>query len=101
MDTTQAKQEDVYTALQMCIGEPESQSFNIDRTKLLIKTTQSRINDMLLSYPDYTLEQIIELTFCVECTYFEAQQLMITPEWGGVNNEEMIEFLAEQNEELD
>ena len=75
MDIAQAKNEDYLNALNMCIGENNTQRHK-NATKLYIKTTQNEIDLMIASYPQYTFQEIMALTFCTEYTLEEVKVIL-------------------------
>lgn len=81
MDMTQAQPEDVLAARVMCIGNSDTQRENLANTELFIKTTQNAINVLLAEWPQYTWEEIMTLTFCVELTEQEAHDMLALPTW--------------------
>ena len=81
MNRSLAQPEDEFTALEMCVGANHTQRYSLDNTKLLIKTTQQDIDNLLLNYPDFTLQEILDLTFCVEYTLEEILELTQNEEW--------------------
>ena len=86
MDTSQAQAEDVQTALLLCVGNAETQRYNLDGTKLLIKTNQSQIDNLLEEWGGlYTWEQIMSLTFSVEYTKENLKPIITSDTWQ--NNE--------------
>lgn len=87
IDKSQAKIEPLFKALEMCIGKEETQRYSLDNRYLFIKTTEKQLQEMLSQYSEYTLEQILELTFTVEYTKAEALIELQKPTW---QNEEPI-----------
>ena len=81
IDKSKARVEDLFTALEMCIGVDNTQRYSLDMSLLFIKTTQDAIDKMLANNPGYTLEQILELTFTTEYTYEEALSILDGSDW--------------------
>ena len=79
MNVTKAPPPKALDAIYMCIGKPENQRYNLDRSELLIKTTQYTIDNSLMHNPKFNLFQI--LPFTTEITKKEAVDLMSGPGW--------------------
>ena len=81
IDKSKAKIEPLFQALEMCIGKDETQRYSLDGRYLFVKTTEKQIEEMLKEYPQYTLQEILDLTFSVEYTYEEVLVELRKPEW--------------------
>jgi len=81
MDKLQAAEDDEKQALQMCIGMMYTQRYSLDGSKLLIKTTQHTINQILSIYPEFTEQDIMDNTFSKEYTLEQIKVIMNSSEW--------------------
>lgn len=70
-------------ALYLCIGEPQNQRFSLDGGKLLIKTNNLRLMELLIRFPNLTLEQLLIDTNTIEITDLT---ILNTIEWELPNN---------------
>jgi hypothetical protein len=68
-------------ALYLCIGEPHSQRFSLNGSKLLIKTNENKLEDLFIRYPNTTLEQLLIDTRSVEYDYEGIIEVLNNEEW--------------------
>jgi len=68
-------------ALYLCIGEPSTQLFSLDGTKLLIKTNGVKLIELFRRYPNTTLPQLLIDTNTIEYSYEEITTILNGPEW--------------------
>lgn len=81
MNKNDAEESDYLEALSMCIGDPDTQRYSLNKALLLVKTTETEINNMILAYPDYTLNEILDATYSIEYTHEEILIEMQKTEW--------------------
>lgn len=66
--------------LDVCVGKNSTQTYSVDNSKLIVKTTQYLLD--LKIDEGVTLHQIFP-PGTITCTCEEIQALMKTPEWDG------------------
>lgn len=71
--------EHMIQALDICIGDNETQRWSLDKTKLLVKTTDTLIDEKINSGVRST--KIFPNGLTTEHTYEEVLDIMSTPEW--------------------